>query len=381
MFGGGALRSASILEYLLPRYETDVFCFVQNDSANNPPSGSEFRPPGVGRWTNQPLPFHSKTTLPRALRNASRVLRHVPPLVDRFAGFDDALCAAIAGQRYDVAIVEHFWCASYAEILRPVCDRLVIDLHNIESIWHKRSAAEGGPVARTIHMQFARAAARLEKHLLPQFDLALVTSKPDGDFLRTHFPQLSVRVVKNTMPVQPQPAVMREDVIVFSGYMDYVPNETAVLDFASHIWPIVSKMRPDTRWKIVGKSANKFEKVLADVPRICLVSDPEDAMIEIASASVAVVPLRVGSGTRLKIVEAWAAGTPVVSTTLGAEGLECEPERDLLIADVSEEFAKKVIDLLEDARFAREIGANGRSRFEAAYTWQTAWDELTACNL
>jgi glycosyltransferase involved in cell wall biosynthesis len=257
----------------------------------------------------------------------------------------------------------------------------VIDLHNIESIWHQRSAAEGGPVAGAIHTQFARAAAKLEKHLLPQFDLALVTSKLDGDFLRTHFPELPVAVVKNTMPSQPQPAVMREDVIVFSGYMEYAPNATAVLDFASNIWPIVSKQRPDTRWKIVGKSANRFEQALADVPRICLVSDPEDAMIEIASASVAVVPLRVGSGTRLKIVEAWAAGTPVVSTTLGAEGLECEPERDLLIADVSEEFAKKVINLLQDTRLAREIGANGRSRFEAAYTWQTAWDELAACDL
>lgn len=104
-------------------------------------------------------------------------------------------------------------------------------------------------------------------------------------------------------------------------------------------------------------------------------------MIEIASASVAVVPLRVGSGTRLKIVEAWAVGTPVVSTSLGAEGLECEPGRDLLIADEPEDFARKVVALLEDPGLAREIGTNGRRRFEAAYTWRTAWDELAACGL
>lgn len=381
MIGGGALRSASILEYLLSRYETDVFCFVQHDSANHPPRGSDFRPEGVGRWTNQALPFHSKAVFPRGLRNASRVLRRVPPLVDRFAGFGDALRAAIEGRRYDVAIVEHFWCAPYAEILRPACDRLVIDLHNIESIWHERSAAEGGAVARAIHASFARAAAALEARLLPKFDLALVTSTPDRRFLEDRFPVPPVAIVKNTIPMQPLPAVPRDDEIVFSGYMEYAPNEAAVLDFAAEIWPLVSEYRQNTHWKIVGKSANRFKEALAKVPRARLVSDPEDAMIEIASASVAVVPLRVGSGTRLKIVEAWAVGTPVVSTTLGAEGLECEPGRDLLIADEPEEFAKKVIALLEDPGLAREIGSNGRRRYEAAYTWRTAWDELAACEL
>lgn len=381
MIGGGALRSASILEYLLSRYETDVFCFVQNDAANRPPRGSDFRPPGVGRWTNQPLPFHSKALFPRGWRNAARLIRRMPPLVDRFAGFECALRAATGGQRYDLAVIEHFWCATYAEMLRPACDRLVIDLHNIESVWHERSAAEGGVLARGIHTGFARAAAALETRLLPLFDLALVTSKPDSRFVESRFPHLPVAVVKNTIPMQSPRAVQREDQIVFSGYMEYVPNQAAVLDFAREIWPIVSKHRRNTQWKIVGKSANRLSEALASSPRTRLVSDPEDAMIEIASASVAVVPLRVGSGTRLKIVEAWAVGTPVVSTTLGAEGLECEPGRDLLIADDPEEFAAKVIALLEDSCLAAEIGANGRNRYEAAYTWRTAWDELAACGL
>lgn len=381
MVGGGALRSASILEYLLTRYETDVFCFVQHDSAGNPPRGSDFRPQGVDRWTNQALPFHSKALLPRSLRNASRVLRRVPPLVDRFAGFGDAIRAAIEGRHYDVAIIEHFWCAPYAEILRPACDRLVIDLHNIESVWHERSAAEGSAVARAIHSRFAQAAVALEGRLLPRFDLALVTSKPDCNFLARRFRDVPVAIVKNTIPMRPLTPVPREDEIVFSGYMEYLPNETAVLDFAAKIWPLVSNYRQSTHWKIVGKSANRLENALAMAPRTRLVSDPEDAMIEIASAAVAVVPLRVGSGTRLKIVEAWAVGTPVVSTTLGAEGLECEPGRDLWIADEPEAFAEKVIELLENPCLARETGANGRRRFEAAYTWRTAWDELAACNL
>ncbi|MCZ2155712.1 MAG: glycosyltransferase family 4 protein [Bryobacterales bacterium] len=380
-YGGGALRSASILEYLLPRYETDVYCFVQNDEAGNPPAGSTIRPEGVAHWTDEPLPYHRKAALERAMRNTSRVLRRVPPLVDRFSGFDDHLRAAIGRRRYDVAVIEHFWCAPYIEVLRPVTRRVVLDLHNIESVWHQRAAAESNPAVAAVHRQFAKAAADLERRLLPQFDLLLVTSDPDRAFVEKNFSCGPVAVVKNTIPMRSQPEVSREDEIVFSGYMDYIPNQTAVLEFARDIWPAILDQRPSTLFKVVGKSARQLETRMRKTPQIRFVSDPEDAIMEIASASVAVVPLRVGSGTRLKIVEAWAAGTPVVSTTLGAEGLECEPDRDLVVADRPEDFASKVVELLEHPRLAHKIAAEGRRRYEAAYTWQTAWRELAACEL
>lgn len=380
-YGGGALRSASILEYLLPRYETDVFCFVQNDEAGNPPAGSALRPDGVARWIGQPLPYHRKAAFERAMRATSRLIRRVPPLVDRFSGFESSLRAAIEGRRYDVAVIEHFWCAPYIDVLRPVTRRVVLDLHNIESVWHRRAAAESAAAVAFAHRQFAGLAEDLERRLLPRFDLLLVTSKPDGAFVERNFPDQRVAIVKNTIPMRNPPAVPREDEIVFSGYMDYAPNQTAVFEFASDIWPLILERRPSTRFKIVGKSALQLKAPLAKTPRIRFVSDPEDAIMEIASASVAVVPLRVGSGTRLKIVEAWAAGTPVVSTTLGAEGLECEPGRDLVVVDQPEEFASKVVELLEHPRLAREIAAQGRSRFEAAYTWRAAWRELAACEL
>src|ERR1700742_4069987 len=105
--GGGGLRSASLLEYLQQKYEVDVFSFS--------------------------LPHHSKIFAARAGRNGWRYVRGTPPLFDRFAGFESQLAPVLAGQRYKIAIVEHFWCAPYAEILRPRCDVLVLDLHNIES--------------------------------------------------------------------------------------------------------------------------------------------------------------------------------------------------------------------------------------------------------
>jgi glycosyltransferase involved in cell wall biosynthesis len=151
--------------------------------------------------------------------------------------------------------------------------------------------------------------------------------------------------------------------------------------FSREIWPFVMSQRPKTRWKLVGKSANGLKSILETNQRVGFVSDPEDAMIEIARASVAVVPLLVGTGTRLKIVEAWASGTPVVSTSLGAEGLDCEPGRDLIIANRPREFAEAVVQLLEDPALASEIGANGRKRFETAYTWESAWEALAACKL
>lgn len=163
--------------------------------------------------------------------------------------------------------------------------------------------------------------------------------------------------------------------------MEYAPNRGAAQFFAREIWPLVSARREKTRWKLVGKSAGSLRAILETPARTTFVPDPEDAMIEIASAAVAVVPLLVGTGTRLKIVEAWAAGTPVVSTALGAEGLECVGGQDLLIADGHEAFAQTTLRVLEEPELAAALAREGRKRFEEAYSWESAWRALSALNL
>jgi glycosyltransferase involved in cell wall biosynthesis len=117
---------------------------------------------------------------------------------------------------------------------------------------------------------------------------------------------------------------------------------------------------------------------VAGDPRIELAGPVVDAVAALAAARVAVVPLRAGSGTRVKILEAWAAATPVVSTTIGAEGLEAADGADLLLADPPEAFAAAVSALLDSADLRRRVGAAGRALYERRFTWETAWAALSS---
>src|SRR5262249_8623948 len=134
--GGGGLRSASLLEYLRARYSVRV--------------------------ANFELVPHSRTKLARVWRNAARLARGVPPLFDRYSGYEEQLTARIGDKRYALGVVEHFWCASYAPVLRACCDRLLLDLHNIESQLAATHAQAAAWPASWASARFAAAYSRLE---------------------------------------------------------------------------------------------------------------------------------------------------------------------------------------------------------------------------
>lgn len=380
MVGGGALRSASVLGYLLQKYETDVICFRQPEAAPvDWPAIAALQ--NVRSWREIVLPVHGRSALERSLRNARRAVNGVPPLVDRFAGFSGQVGEALGAERYDVAVVEHFWCATYAPQLRPHCGRLVLDLHNLESLWHERCARVLNPLVAPIHHAFARAAARMERELLPQFDLILATSKQECHSVADRFPALRTTVVPNTLQWRERPSLRKEPSIVFSGNMDYLPNQKAVRHFARAIWPEVRRHNPGLHWKILGKAAAKVLPLVGSTSNVTILSDPEDAMIEIARSQAAVVPLTTGTGTRLKIIEAWSAGCPVVSTPIGAEGLDYQDGVNILIEESAKRFAQAVLRVVEDRSLAESLANAGRSRFEESYSWNSAWAALRICGL
>src|SRR5215467_9922956 len=137
MHGGGALRSASILAYLTKNYDVDVIVFRE---AGNPDPAPLF-PSGIGGDVLVlDLPHHRRDSISRAARNAERMTRGVPPLVDRFSGFASPIAEFLRNRYYSIAIVEHFWCAPYWDQIAPVSRKTVLNLHNIESVLHARCA-------------------------------------------------------------------------------------------------------------------------------------------------------------------------------------------------------------------------------------------------
>lgn len=341
--GGGGLRSASLLEYLRARYDVQVARFD--------------------------LPHHSKAAVARVWRNALRFARGIPPLVDRFAGCEAQLAPLLDGRSYEVAVIEHFWCAPYAAALRPHCKTLVIDLHNIESELARTHAEAAGGLTGIAMRRFAASYRRLEAEWLPRFDLVLAASEEDAR--RVTHP--NVCVYPNALPVIEPPRVEEEDCIVFSGNLEYHPNIEAVRWFAREIWPRITKA---PEWRLVGRNEHAVRGMLRGDSRITFTGSVDDAVAELARARVCVVPLRSGSGTRFKILEAWAAGRAVVSTTLGAEGLGAISGEHLWIADDPREFAAAVDRLIAAPELRRQLGEAGRKLYLEKFTWPAAWARL-----
>ena len=371
--GGGAIRTASLLEYLAHGYDVDLIVFRQPGA----PDPAALVPRGLARRIVViELPVHRRTAAARALRNAVRLARAVPPLVDRFAGFADRVAEAVAGRRYRIGVIEHFWCAPYVEQVAPACERTVLDLHNIESMLHARCAAVDAGPAGFAHQVFHRAARELEQQWLPRFSQVLATSDSDTAAAHAICPAARVSVYPNALPRQAQPPRVEDDAIVFSGNMGYHPNVSAVRYFREEVWPMLRQEWSSLVWRLIGKNELAVSRYTSGDFRIEVQGEVDDAVREIARAKVAVVPLLAGSGTRLKILEAWAAGVPVVSTTIGAEGLPAHDGEHLLLADGATAFAGAVSRLLACKESRARVGSAGRLLMEREFTWESAWKNL-----
>ena len=201
--GGGALRTASLIQYLARTRPVDLILFRQPgtpDPAAQLPAGL------VRRVSVIQLPPTGRGLAARAVRNSGRLARRVPPLVDRFAGFQREVAQAIGGSVYEIGLIEHSWCAPYWEQISPACQRTVLDLHNIESLLHARCAAVEGPATALAHRIFRDASltgARLAAALLTGADhLSERRGRRAG-----HRAHRASRSIPNALPWVPQPWV------------------------------------------------------------------------------------------------------------------------------------------------------------------------------
>ncbi len=348
--GGGGMRTASVLEYLHQKYEVDLAGFT--------------------------LPVHSRATLARAGRNSLRLIRGRPPLFDRYSGFEKQVEQQMRGH-YRVAVIEHFWCASYADLLRPKADLLVLDLHNIESELAKSQAIATTGLESAAFARFAVAYEKLEREWLPGFDLVLVTS--EADRARVRHPNIAV--YPNALPPREVAEAPEADCIVFSGNLEYHPNVVAVRWFQQEIWPKLRTDFPTLQWCLVGRNPHAVANMVAGDQRIRMTGEVGDALPLIAQAKVVVVPLRSGSGTRFKILEAWAAKRAVVSTTIGAEGLGAQDGRQIRIADDAATFQQTVDTALRSPAMRREMGDAGHALYRERFTWPVAWKALEVAGI
>ncbi len=271
-----------------------------------------------------------------------------------------------------------------ADLLVNVPDRLpvplIVDHHNAEHVLLKRYLAqETDPFRRAYAWMEARKVRNWERQATLRADVAMVCSDVDRATYQRLCPSATVMVAPNVIDAGAYtPAGGEEpETILYAGGMDWYPNRDAVEFFAFSILPLIRRCVPGARFVIAGRnSAPEFRRRFDGIPCVEFTGAVPDMRPQIARAAVCVVPLRIGSGTRLKILEAAAVAKPVVSTTLGAEGLDFADGSEILLADEPESFASAVVDLLNDARRRRRLGAAARRRVEHSYSLPTLQSAL-----
>ncbi|HUZ00252.1 MAG TPA: glycosyltransferase [Thermomicrobiaceae bacterium] len=293
----------------------------------------------------------------------------------RRPAYQAALDAALRREPFDVVSVEFAQMTCY-RVLRAGAGAgaLILDEHNVEYDILRRTAATEAGAARKLYnyLDFLKL-RREERASWRRVDGCSLTSSRDRDLLQREVPSLPTAVVPNgvdTAAFAPSETAPAEPMtLVFFGAIDYYPNTHGLLFFLNAVFPRIKQRHPRARLVIVGQSPPDSIRAWEsdDVIVTGLVADVRPYL---ARAAAIVVPLHIGGGTRLKILEAMAMGKAIVSTRIGAEGIDVGDGRDILLGDSAEEFAAQVCRLLDNPELSRRIGNGARELVVRAYDWQ-----------
>jgi len=212
---------------------------------------------------------------------------------------------------------------------------------------------------------------KYEMGLEPYFDEAIITSPVDRDILPY---KEKVKVLPNGVDLERFPYSSTKQrnpfTIIFSGNMGYFPNVDAVLFFSNYIYSKIKMCIPEVKFQIVGTHpSSKIRKIESLARGIEVVGFTKNVAEYLVKATIAVAPMLSGSGIQNKVLEALATGTPVVATSIAAKALETKPDRDIIIANEPEQFAKTVINLLKNPGLRQYLSINGRKLVEEKYSW------------
>ena len=252
----------------------------------------------------------------------------------------------------------------------------ILFTHNVEAeIWRRHAENATNPVSRRLLARQWRRMLRFEGEALRRFDLVLAVSDADRVTFGRLYPgslRSGVHVVQtgvDTGYFTPDGRPPDRAHLVFTGSMDWLPNEDGMTYFCREILPLIRRVEPGVTLSIIGRSPTPAVKRLAGESGVEVTGRVDDVRPHIARGAVYVVPLRIGGGTRLKIFEAMSMGKAVVSTTVGAEGLPVTAGRDIAIADEPARFAQAVVHLIRDTAARRRIEEAARRIVVERYDW------------
>jgi polysaccharide biosynthesis protein PslH len=374
---GGSLRSYHLLRHAARYHTVSLLSFAARPGEGQPLETI------CERVLTVPTPHRSTRE-----RLATLLLSRRPDMADRLASrtFAEMLQHTVTACAFDYVQAQSIEMAPYGLMVQTWLGErapaLIFDDFNAEYVLQRRAFVADSrdprrwPNALYSALQWHR--LRLfEREVCQRADRVIAVSDADAAALRRLDPNLSIAVVPNgvetsryrDLPAPPND--MREPAVLFTGKMDFRPNVDAVLWFHRNVWPRVLQEHPDARFYVVGKQPHpRLEPVMRDATVVVTGYVP-DVRPYMAGTTVFVVPMRMGGGTRLKLLEAMAAGLPIVSTTMGAEGVDVADREHVMLADSPEAYAEVISHLIENSMARNELGQRAQAR---VITWD--WERI-----
>jgi glycosyltransferase involved in cell wall biosynthesis len=373
---GGHIRTLEMLRWLRRWHEIHYVAFHDGKTEESVRRSGEYchraypvpfhmPPRGSVRFFGQalanlfsPLPLHAIRVRSEAMR------RQAEDLMAR-ENFDALVCDFLA-----------------PSVNLPALDRWVIFQHNVETlIWQRHAERAADPLRRAYFRLQAGRLLRYERDACAAARHVVAVSDADANVMREMFGVHKVTAVATGVDVDyfaPEPVPPSSD-LLFLGSMDWSPNIDGVLWFCSEILPRIRRVRPECSLTIAGRDpARPVLDLARRDPLIRVTGTVPDVRPYLWGSRVSIVPLRVGGGTRLKIYESMAACVPVVSTTIGAEGLLVRPGENLHIADAPEEFAARCLDLLGSSAARERMAQTALDIVRRDFSWERVARDFAA---
>jgi polysaccharide biosynthesis protein PslH len=372
---GASLRNFNIIQGLSGQYELTLLSYLE--------PGQTADPHKIEPLLRLCAAVH---TVPLTLRPGWRRLGQMlfsrqPDMAHRLnrPEFAVALRQLLATQRFDIVQIEGIELGPFIRIVKEVSpdSKIIFDDHNAEAELQRRAFLTDLGTPRRWPAAFyswvqARRLRRFERWACQMADGVTAVSALDAKLLQELVPGLDVTAIPNCIDVEQYSQPVENPIpfdLVFIGKMDYRPNIDAMLWFAQEIWPIIIERRPETTLAIVGQRPHARLAPLRALPNVAITGQVESVRPYLDGAAVFIMPFRLGSGTRLKLIEAMAAGKAIVATPIGAEGFPLYNNQEALLAMEPADFAHNVLHLLGQPTERERLGQNAR-QFAVQYDWR-----------
>ena len=383
---GKRIRTFNLLARLAERHRITIVCHQNPDREESAAAGEAFRKLGIETVVvAREVP--SKSGPGFYARLAGNLLSPLPYSVATHAS--PALIEAVKeyAQENPVDLWHCEW-TPYAKVLRDALGeesnaaRWTVMAHNVESlIWQRYGETESNPMKRWYIKRQCDKFERFEEWVYRAATVPIAVSPDDARLMRTQFGVQRVEVVENGVDIEyfkPQRDVDRDPTkLLFLGSLDWRPNLDAVSLLLDDIFPKVKAANPAATLALVGRKPPEWLKArAATMPSVRVFANVPDVRPFLATSGMLVVPLRIGGGSRLKILEALASETPVISTRIGAEGLQLVPGRDLIVSDTPGEMVAAILESMRSPYEFQETAERGRQQVLRRYSWDLLANKL-----